>query len=372
MTEKQIKTGIVLYRIGSRAYFHLPFMTIYFSCLGYDIRIISFIMVVYGGAVFFYSMIPESCRIVYHFSSKRTLIISELTKICGLLLFFVSNNLLFILIAQILLGISFGIPAGSDSKIIYASIKDDSFQGKSSSFMFLSLLISALIGSLLFQKYIRLPFLFSIFAAIFTIVICILFLPDNVREKERERKFSDKKPILSHEIKQTIFTYAFSRGILLAFFNGFLSYYLINELHFSMVQLITILSAYTIAGNLSANIIGKMLNEENKIRGFNFVLNLFFPVIILLYFSKYYFVIFFNTILIGIIIGLTRPVCITKIKGNEDFTYIIEKMEKLYSIINIVVLLLGGLLYHNYSLYGVLTIMLFSWIIYYFIGQKRD
>lgn len=139
-----------------------------------------------------------------------------------------------------------------------------------------------------------------------------------------------------------------------------------------MVQLITILSAYTIAGNLSANIIGKMLNEENKIKGFNFVLNLFFPVIILLYFSKYYFFIFFNTILIGIIVSITRLVCITKIKGNEDFTYIIEKMEKLYSIINIVVLLLGGLLYHNYSLYGVLTIMLFSWIIYYFIGQKRD
>lgn len=371
MTERQMKIGIILYRIGSRAYFHLPFMTIYFSHLGYDIRIISFIMAIYGGAVLLYSMIPEKYRIVYYCSSKMTLILSELIKIFGLFLFFMSNNLLVIGTAQLLLGISFGVPAGSDSKIIYTSIKDTSFQGRSSSYMFLSLLLSALIGSLLFQKDIRLPFLFSLFAAVFTILICLLFLPEDRGIREGEKVSNHKKLELSVETKQTILTYAFSRGMLLAFFNGFLSYYLVNELHFSMNLLIMVLSAYTIAGNLSANIIGKMLKDKNKIQGFNFVFNLFFPIIILLYFSKYYFIILINTILLGIMMGLSRPICITKIKDSQDFTYIIERMEKIYSIINLFVLLIGGLFYHRYSINGVLILMSFFYCIYIFIEIKN-
>lgn len=359
MTERQMKIGIILYRIGSRAYFHLPFMTIYFSHLGYDIRIISFIMAIYGGAVLVYSMLPEKYRIVYYCSSKMTLILSELIKIFGLFLFFMSNNLLVIGVAQLLLGISFGIPAGSDSKIIYKSIKDTSFQGRSSSYMFLSLLLSALIGSLLFQKNIRLPFLFSLFAAVFTILICLLFLPEDRGIREGKKVSNHKKLVLSAETKQTILTYGFSRGMLLAFFNGFLSYYLVNELHFSMNLLIMVLSAYTIAGNLSARIVGKLTVNNNQ---FEYkILDVLLFLILLLFMSKQIYIIVIDSILLGVVVGSIRPICVMQIKDSKNFTYIMEKMEKLYSILNIIILVVGGILYYHYKVYGVLSLMLILW-----------
>lgn len=359
MTERQMKIGIILYRIGSRAYFHLPFMTIYFSHLGYDIRIISFIMAIYGGAVLLYSMIPEKYRIVYYCSSKMTLILSELIKIFGLFLFFMSNNLLVIGVAQLLLGISFGIPAGSDSKIIYTSIKDTSFQGRSSSYMFLSLLLSALIGSLLFQKNIRLPFLFSLFAAVFTILICLLFLSEDRGIREGKKVSNHKKLVLSAETKQTILTYGFSRGMLLAFFNGFLSYYLVNELHFSMKLLIMVLSAYTIAGNLSARIVGKLTVNNNQ---FEYkILDVLLFLILLLFMSKQIYIIVIDSILLGVVVGSIRPICVMQIKDSKNFTYIMEKMEKLYSILNIIILVVGGILYYHYKVYGVLSLMLILW-----------
>ncbi|ORN63150.1 hypothetical protein B8A18_15570, partial [Staphylococcus aureus] len=90
--------GIYLYRIFSRAYFYLPFLLIYFLIQGYSIIQLEILMASYGIAAFLFSLYKEKCF-----------------KICnlkGLLLLLYQNQYLILVVAQILLGLSYSMMAG--------------------------------------------------------------------------------------------------------------------------------------------------------------------------------------------------------------------------------------------------------------------
>lgn len=365
MSEKQTKIGIILYRIGSRAYFYLPFFTIYLHYLGYRIFEISCIMAVYGLASFLYSLLPSSDRVVNRTSYRKALLFSELLKLVGLLFLFIGTNAFVLAIGQFLLGISFAIPEGSDSKIIYSYIKKSGFQEKTNGYMFLSLLLSGLIGSILFQINPRFPFLFSIAAALLTMLHCIVFLPENRDKKQDNISYDEIKNFreLPIEVKKVIASYAVGRGLSLAFFTGFLPYYFGIELKLPAYIFILLLS-----GNLSANGIGR-LKDKDKVK-FGFIL--FHSSILavpILFLFKNIAAIIIGTILLGTAVGISRPICFVQIKEMEQFTFLVGKMEKMYAVVNFFTLIIGGCLYERFSLYGILIWMLCIWgiyMIYYF------
>lgn len=370
MSEKQTKIGIILYRIGSRAYFYLPFFTIYLHYLGYRIFEISCIMAVYGLASFLYSLLPSSDRVVNRTSYRKALLFSELLKLVGLLFLFIGTNAFVLAIGQFLLGISFAIPEGSDSKIIYSYIKKSGFQEKTNGYMFLSLLLSGLIGSILFQINPRFPFLFSIAAALLTMLHCIVFLPENRDKKQDNISYDEIKNFreLPIEVKKVIASYAVGRGLSLAFFTGFLPYYFGIELKLPAYIFILLLSGYTLSGNLSANGIGR-LKDKDKVK-FGFIL--FHSSILavpILFLFKNIAAIIIGTILLGTAVGISRPICFVQIKEMEQFTFLVGKMEKMYAVVNFFTLIIGGCLYERFSLYGILIWMLCIWgiyMIYYF------
>lgn len=85
-------------------------------------------------------------------------------EVCPLILFFGDNNFLYS-IAQIILGLGYCVGAGADSKLIQKHAENIALvQSKTNGYMFLSLLISGLIGSFLFSKGIYLPFVVSMVA----------------------------------------------------------------------------------------------------------------------------------------------------------------------------------------------------------------
>lgn len=79
------KISLSLYRIFSRAYFHLPFLVIYLFNLGFNLITIEIIMAVYGLAVFIYTKLPAKIKPSVLFSCKQILLLSELFKFIGLL-----------------------------------------------------------------------------------------------------------------------------------------------------------------------------------------------------------------------------------------------------------------------------------------------
>ena len=201
------------------------------------------VMAVYGLSLFVFTLFFKK-KVGIYLSNKSMLIMSELLKVVGLLFLVNSNELIQFIGAQILLGISYSLGAGSDSKIISECIHDDgTFQAKSNSYMFNTLLISGLIGSLLFSININYPFYATCLAAILCVISSAFFLEGH--KPTSESKILHKENKLQNECITTtenrfILGYSFLRGIILTFFSKLLPFHLFVDLKVSIVEFILI------------------------------------------------------------------------------------------------------------------------------------
>lgn len=374
LLNKQIKIQISLYRIFSRAYFHLPFLVIYFYKLGFNLITIECIMAVYGLAIFMYTrVLPIKYRLSSHLSCKKILLLSEGSKCIGLLLMILVQDVFIICCAQVFLGLGYGISAGSDTRLINYYIDDGGkFQAKSNSFMFASLLIAGLTGSFLFNIDTRIPFAASIIADVITGIVC-LNLP---KEPGKVDLISNRKSNvqLTSTEKKYITVYCLTRGIILTFFTGFLPYHLFIDLKIPIYGFIAILTSYTFLGNISSNFIAGKLKPGYAMNSMNICL----LASVAMYFSNDLLLIIVATILLGLSSGATRPVCMTGLRNaGSNIPRMSNIMESIYSIINITLLITGGILYQYYGFRVFQTLLLLMFGLYillyiYYIKRSGD
>ncbi len=368
-----IKAQISLYRIFSRAYFHLPFMVIYLSKIGFSLITIEIIMAIYGLAVFTYTKLPTGLKPNFHFSCKYVLLISEIFKFLGLILVVLTQNIAGISIAQIFLGFGYGIAAGCDTRIINHHIDDGGkFQSRSNSLMFAALLVAGLLGSVLFNIDIRLPFIASALADVVTGIVCMTLPKEPGKMETLSQKGADGK--LTYQEKSLVCTYCLTRGIILTFFTGFLPYHLFVDLDIPVYGFIAILTSYTFLGNISSNFIAGRLKKEYAVR----IMNICLLLSLIMYFSNNLIMIVAATILLGLTSGATRPICLNGLRDNgSNVALVSNKMEGIYSIINIALLLLGGILYYFYGFVYMHLLLAFVFIIYillhlYFMKRSNE
>lgn len=357
---KKIRISVALYRIFSRAYFHLPFMVIFLYKLGFSLITIEIVMAVYGLAVFTYTKLPARIKSTAYLPSKYNLLVSECIKFIGMILIIVTQNFAGICFSQILLGLGYGIAAGGDTRIINFHFDDGGkFQAKSNSLMFASLLIAGLVGSVLFDIDIRLPFLASSIANVITCIVCITLPNEPGKLKTSIANKTNEK--LSMQEKRLICVYCLTRGIILTYFTGFLPYYLFIDLQIPVYGFILILTSYTFLGNISSNFIAGKLKPNHAIK----IMNVCLLTSILLYFFNNLSLIVIATVLLGLTSGATRPICMTGLrKINSNISQISNIMESIYSVINITLLVIGGILYQYYGFHIVLTLLLAVYIFY--------
>ncbi len=368
-----IKAQISLYRIFSRAYFHLPFMVIYLSKIGFSLITIEIIMAIYGLAVFTYTKLPTGLKPNFHFSCKYVLLISEIFKFIGLILVVLTQNIAGISIAQIFLGFGYGIAAGCDTRIINHHIDDGGkFQSRSNSLMFAALLVAGLLGSVLFNIDIRLPFIASALADVVTGIVCMTLPNEPGKMETLSQKEADTK--LTYQEKSLVCTYCLTRGIILTFFTGFLPYHLFVDLDIPVYGFIAILTSYTFLGNISSNFIAGRLKKKYAVR----IMNICLLLSLIMYFSNNLIMIVVATILLGLTSGATRPICLNGLRDNgSNVALVSNKMEGIYSIINIALLLLGGILYYFYGFVYMHLLLAFVFIIYillhfYFMKRRNE
>ncbi len=118
----------------------------------------------------FYSLYTKRSVLKFVKDSNK-LVVSEIFKIIGLLLLLYQNRYLILVhVAQCSLGSS--MMAGVDTAIIKRNITNEKYvQNKSNSYMFLSLLISGIIGSYLYGINIKWPIIMTRIFSILTIII---------------------------------------------------------------------------------------------------------------------------------------------------------------------------------------------------------
>lgn len=356
--------GISLYRITSRAYFHLPFLVSFFYLKGLSIISIECILAIYCLTILVVNLLQLKKTAERYLNDKNLLIVSELLKIFGLAVLYFADSYLLYAVAQVILGLGYCIGAGSDNKIIQQNAKEISLvQGKTNGYMFLSLLGSGLIGSYLFSIDLYLPFIASIGASLLSIVFCKLFLPDTVKiaEKSKTIKQNESDEQSSKINDFYVYTYSFIRGIALTFFTGLLPYYLFVDLKVGIYLFIGILTSYTLAGSIASKHYGKVNIKGPKLVLF---LNIVLIISLILFFIGNVYVTIIGTILLGLTAGPVRPIVIGAIIDfQKNSNKLISKMETIYSIINIILLIIGGILYKIYNFQAVVLFMMCVFII---------
>lgn len=364
LQDKKIRIGIALYRIFSRAYFYLPFLVVYLYKKNFSILKIEVVMAVYGLSLFIFTFFFKK-KIEMYWSNKLMLMMSELLKIIGLFLLVNANQLIQFVGAQILLGISYSLGAGNDSKIIRECIHDDgTFQAKSNSYMFNTLLISGLIGSWLFSMNINYPFYATCLAAIFCVISCAFFLEG--RNPGSENMSLDKNNILHDKGVTTtenrfIIGYSFLRGIILTFFSGLLPFHLFVDLKVSILEFILILTSYTLVGSFSSKILPKYVGKRNPL----LISELALLVSLILFFSNSIILTTLGTVLLGVSSGAIRPIVVNNISNTKNsLSNLFDKMEIYYAGINIALLICGGILYQKYGFETIPILLILVLLIY--------
>lgn len=352
----KIKLGISLYRIFSRAYFYLPFLLIYLYQKGYSIITIEYLMACYGIGAFLTNKFVKTKLIIVQ--SKILLIVSECLKIIGLIALMIGSNTFYIICAQMILGISYAIGAGEDTILINEYINDDpsDFQNKSNSYMFLSLLISGIIGGNLYNISNVLPMLLTNIAAVLSIVCVIFLVPNNQKKRLKVEGTKVIRHNLSFKEKSLIIHYAMIRGIILSMFTGFLPYYLFKDMGISTQKFIFILAAYTLMGMIASKKLSTLPIQSSFIA---------LVISLLLLSSKSIVLIVLGMIFLGLSSGLTRPQTINNLKTlGGDLSQTLGLAELIYSIINFGFLIAGGYVFSFYQFRGILLMATFVLVIY--------
>lgn len=361
--------GIYLYRIFSRAYFYLPFLLIYFLIQGYSIIQLEILMASYGIAAFLFSLYKEKCFKICNLKDSNKLVVSEIFKIIGLLLLLYQNQYLILVVAQILLGLSYSMMAGVDTAIIKRNITNEKYvQNKSNSYMFLSLLISGIIGSYLYGINIKWPIIMTGIFSILTIIIIRCTLVEN-RELNLIGETKGKIKKFLPEEKFWILHYSFLRALILGFFIGFIPINIYNDLKLNNLQFISVLTCYTVMGFVSSRYLTKYLN-------YKFVSEICLVIFLIIYTYQSFIAVTISMIFLGISSGLTRLQTINKLSSSSNLRVMLNYAETLYFIFNIAFLLLGGYLYtigtiQYLILFISLLIFIYLIIIFYFTRREQ-
>ena len=128
--------GIYLYRIFHERTFIYLFINLLFGSRLFHNTIRNINGVLWHCSILF-SLYKEKCFKICNLKDSNKLVVSEIFKIIGLLLLLYQNQYLILVVAQILLGLSYSMMTGVDTAIIKRNITNEKYvQNKSNSYMF--------------------------------------------------------------------------------------------------------------------------------------------------------------------------------------------------------------------------------------------
>ena len=308
---------------------------------------------------------PLSQKLAGVLKQKQIIAIGELLKGLGIFLIVLGTqvsrtNFWLPLLGQIVGGIGFSLAISNDSSLLKSIVQssEDSalfgrIQSETQSRMFISTLLAGSIGGILFDYEAHWPFYASMFANI--VAISTILMVSETKDSpqtgsgscscQQNHKELSSCISLSHNQNFWMNYYALSRAFMLAPFVGFLPFFFLNlQVDFYLFGIV--LGLFSVAAFLSA-LYSISILEKLGILGTILLTSTCMLVSITIFgFSDRFGDSLIAITLLGFGSGCVRPLTMR----NLDFTNMIAQqrvqllslMERRFSIINAVLLILGG------------------------------
>ncbi len=375
-----------LYRFISRFYMYLPILAI---ILIYSMKLsylsTALILAAHGVAIMVFK--TPSGWLADRFPQKRLLILGELLKslgICGLIIS--GGNLLILLVGQIISGLGFAFTSNTESALLFRIMEFHGEKGsyqevlaKSQKYLFISLLIAGIIGSILATKNLLLPLYFSAPVNLLA-ALSLVFLPEPRREPAPSKQTTDKPKVRAwQEISQVqalLVYYAVNRATVLTLFVFVFPLLLFVDGQINLAFFGAILGLYSLTAFLVGNYMAKLskLVSDSMLWA---IVPLALICSILLMTIHFYIVFLVVPILSGIAAAMVRPLVMARVNTQitDNRAAVMSFGELLCGFLNALFLVVIAVLLNysiNTSLYIVSAlVILINVAVYLYTHFKR-
>lgn len=262
--------AFVWYRVISRLYFHLAILFPYFWLAGLSLPVVAAALAAYGMAITIVA--PRAASVLSARSDLEQILMGEALKAAGLVVLVASPSPVGAITGQMIGGIGYALTAGPDTRLLRRLAPDaptfDRVQANTQSYMFVSILVSGIVGALLFAVDDILPFVATLVAAPFAVLALLLAarrLPVAPAARPTPDARMAERPQLASLTVFWVNYYALSRGVLLGVYLGVLPYlfFLIEKVDvayfgailgvFTLLAFIAARNAIAIAGRVGVN-----------------------------------------------------------------------------------------------------------------------
>ncbi|AHV95154.1 MFS transporter [Paenibacillus sabinae] len=356
-----------IYRIVSRLYFHLPILFVYFYLQHLSLPIIELLLAVYGLVVMLTA--KWNVKLMALMRQTKVIAIGEGLKGIGLLLLVSDTHMGVLLLGQIACGLGYSLAAGTDSSLLRSLFSEQDqkryqkTESSSASYMFLSVLLAGIAGSMFFGSNIKLPFYLSIASNVLSLAVILLIRNPghtaqgvlSVADKSRD---GQKEPAAALELTpgQRYWKryYALIRAFTLAPFVGFIPFLLYRRLEIGLFYFGLVLSLFTLLGFISARYavrVGVKIGE-NRLVIATTLLSVLSMIVVGL--SQHIGSAAVAIALMGLASGGARPLAAGQLNGSgmrpAERTAVLSSMERMYGFWNALLLIAGGFVLQEFGL----------------------
>ncbi|PPG53965.1 hypothetical protein C5C24_00245 [Rathayibacter sp. AY2B3] len=247
---------ITVYRIVSRAYFHLPVVAVFLLARGYPILAVALLLALYGvvAALADGPLSPLTRRL----SSAGALVFGEGVKALGLVVIVLNADPVAVVISQLLAGCGFALTAGRDAALA-SSLRDGADarrqETRVQSGMFLASFGAGVLGAASLALWDRLPFLLSALVSCAALAVVLLArLPLGASAASGAAARAVRPAVLPAAVRFWSLYYSVNRAVLLAAYTFVIPLLLFQELRLTLPAFGLVLGLYTLAGLAAARL----------------------------------------------------------------------------------------------------------------------
>lgn len=366
-SRSQAVTALTVYRVVSRAYFHLPVLFVFFFKGGLSIVTIELLIAVYGVVVALAPAVTAS------WTRNRPLPVvlglGESIKILGLAALALGPNIGSALVGQVLSGTGFALTAGTDSALLSTLCSGAAFRRREAvtqGWMFAASFVAGAIGAALFSGSSLLPFAASAVAAgcaIAALAPLRRAAPAGVTvtagsgaptaptaASANLAQDRDTAARASRESRFWQLYYAMNRAFLLAPYVGFIPLLLFAELRLGVAWFGLVLGLYTLSGFAAARSCPALLARFAPGRLALLPAVLTAAGLALLAISTTVTLALVAIVALGLGGGLIRPTAMSNMEpflrplSSPARRQLTTRMERIQAVLTAVILISGGLL----------------------------
>lgn len=362
--EEKLRGNVIkfyFYRIMSRFYFYLPILVVFFLKQNLNYFEVGLLLACYGLTLTVFEM--PAGYLADKTSNKMSIFMGEIIKTLGLLcLAFLSFNIWYLILGQVLCGLGYVLASGADSSLLCKTFnqlgKPDEYQNHeagSHGYLFLAILISGVMGGFLADIDIRIPLLATVPFSIISSIIALSFVEPEIKKNEKKKPDSFNLRSIMNTIKEKpkilFFSlyYSIIRAVVLATFVGFLPIYFTFELKVELFLYGIILGLFTLVALVTGKNARYFLDKfKEPAIVLTITLTLITAFGILAFFRHNFILGVLLPSLFGCASGFIRPLAIAKINelvSDEERATVLSFAETLYGLFNSLILILVSLVF---------------------------